>query len=117
MRKILVSIVMVMLGPLAAQATTLQPVDAARHVGEQATVCGIVASTHYAGRSRGQPTFLDFGHPYPHQDLAAVVWGDDRDKFGALTELAGQRACVSGTITLYRGAPQIVLHEPAALTQ
>jgi hypothetical protein len=33
--------------PTIALAATLAPGDAAQHVGENATVCGVVASAHY----------------------------------------------------------------------
>ena len=45
-------------------AATLAPGDAAGHVGEHATVCGMVASAKFAANSRSQPTFLDLGRPY-----------------------------------------------------
>ena|SRR6266851_2023363 len=45
---------------LAANARALSAEDAAKHVGETATVCGVVASAHYAASSRAQPTFLNF---------------------------------------------------------
>jgi len=45
----------------------------------------------------------------------AVVFGDDRSAFGDLDSLRGQRACVTGPIQLYRGRPEIILHEPRQL--
>ena len=36
---------------------------AQNHIGEKATVCGEVVSTHYASSSNGEPTFLN---PYPN---------------------------------------------------
>jgi hypothetical protein len=35
--------------------------EARNHVGENATVCGQVASAHYAASSRGRPTFINLG--------------------------------------------------------
>ena len=55
--------------------------EAIHHVGETATVCGKVASTRYARRSTGKPTFLNLDKPYPDQILTAVIWGKDRNKF------------------------------------
>jgi hypothetical protein len=49
-------------------------------------VCGTVASTHYAPRSRGQPTFLNLGHAYPNEDFTAVIWGENRAQFGTPEE-------------------------------
>lgn len=98
-----------------ASAAVLSPNDAATHVGEDATVCGVVASAHYAPGSRGQPTFLNLGHAYPNEDITAVIWGEDRTKFGAPETLQGQRICVNGPITPYRGKPEMILHDAAQL--
>ncbi len=43
---------------------SVTPVEAASHVGERATVCGLVASATYADCSRGQPTFLNLDKPF-----------------------------------------------------
>jgi hypothetical protein len=45
----------------------LSPEQAARHVGETATVCGRIASSHYAETGDGQPTFVNLDKPYPKQ--------------------------------------------------
>jgi hypothetical protein len=84
---------------ISAAAATLSLGDTARHVGETATVCGVVASAKYAEHSRAQPTFLDMGQPYPNEPFTAVIFGSDRAKFGEPeTTLAGKRICVSGQI-------------------
>jgi DNA/RNA endonuclease YhcR with UshA esterase domain len=99
----------------AANGAVVSPVEAARHIGENATVCGTVASVHYAPQSHGQPTFLNLGHAYPNVDFTAVVWGEDRPKFGAPEDLEGQRICVTGPITGYRGKPEMVLRDASQL--
>jgi len=40
------------------------------------TVCGEVASTHYAVRSRGNPTFINLDKAYPNQ----IFCGSDLGK-------------------------------------
>jgi hypothetical protein len=92
--------------------------DAAQHVGEEAVVCGSVAGAKYAARTRGQPTFLDFEKPYPGEVFRVVIWGSDRAKFKQPPErtYAQQSVCVSGRIQLYRGAPEIIVRDPAQLS-
>jgi hypothetical protein len=63
---------------LPASAADLRAEDAAHHVGETATVCGVVASAKFDAGLQSQPTFLDFGKPYPDQVFTAVIFGDDR---------------------------------------
>jgi DNA/RNA endonuclease YhcR with UshA esterase domain len=103
----------VLIGSLPAIAAPISPEDAANHVGESATVCGIVVSAHYAARSRSQPTFLNFGRAYPAQIFTAVTFGSDRAKFGEPEKtLQGKRICVTGIIRLYRGRRNLA-HPPS----
>ena len=61
----------------------LSAAEAKDHFGENATVCGEVASTRYVASSKGQPTFLNLDKPYPNQIFTVVIWGNNRSKFGA----------------------------------
>jgi hypothetical protein len=91
--------------------------EAAAHIGDNATVCGQVISVHFSARSRGEPTFLNLDKPYPNQIFTILIWGEDRPKFGNLeTRFSEARVCVRGTITAYRGEPEIVVHDPSSLT-
>lgn len=95
---------------------TIPAAEAAKHVGERATVCGVVASASYASRSKGQPTFLNLDKPYPHPIFTAVIWGEDRPKFDQPeVRLRDKRICTTGMITLYKDVPEIVLREPSQL--
>jgi DNA/RNA endonuclease YhcR with UshA esterase domain len=112
------SIDSVSLWAISTGAATVAPGDAESHVGETATVCGMVASAKYAASSRSQPTFLDLDRPYPNASFTAVIFGSDRAKFGTPeTTLPGKRVCVTGQIRDYRGRPEIILSEPGQLNQ
>ena len=101
----------------SANGADLRPEDAASHLGETATVCGVVASAKFETHARSQPTLLDLGKPYPHAVFTAVIYGDHRSKFGTPeTSLRGKRVCVTGQISDYRGKPEIVLTDPSQLT-
>jgi hypothetical protein len=76
------------------------------------TVCGKVASTHYAKSSKGEPTFLNLDEPYPREIFTILIWGSDRGKFGTPeSEYKGLQVCVTGKITTYRGVPEIAANE------
>ena len=108
----------VALWAFSVSAEPLRPEDAGAHVGETATVRGVVASAKFAANSRSQPTFLDFERSYPNAVFTAVIFGDDRPKFGTPeTSLRGKRVCVTGSIRDYRGKPEIILNHPSQLTQ
>jgi hypothetical protein len=106
------------LAALPAGAADLLAADAAHHVGETATVCGIVASGKFDRDLKSQPTFLDFEKPYPDQVFTAVIFGQDRSKFGSPeTALRGQQVCVTGRIQDRSGLPEIILNDPKQLRQ
>ena len=87
--------------------------QAVQHIGERGTVCGNVASSRYVSTSRGRPTFLNFGKPYPHEEFTVVIWSDDRPKFGQPEETyLHKNICVTGDISSYRGTPQIIATNP-----
>ena len=102
---------------VAAQQTgTITAAEAKDHVGERATVCGQVVSTHLAARSRGTPTFINLDKPYPNQIFTIVIWGSDRAKFGNPEQAyQGKQVCVTGTISSYRGVAEVVARDPSQL--
>lgn len=109
-----VAVGLLLTGMTAIAASTLTPQQAAEAVGSHATVCGVVASAHYAMRSRGEPTFLNLGKPYPNQIFTALIWGSDRSKFKTPPEsLEGADICVTGLVKSYRGTPEIILRSPS----
>ena len=82
-----------------SQVKKLTVAEAKDHIGEQATVCGKVASTRYAATTRGKPTFLNFDKPYPTQIFTVLIWGENREKFGTLEEkYRDKQVCVTGRI-------------------
>jgi hypothetical protein len=90
-------------------AQTIPPSEAAKHEGEQGTVCGRIASEHTATSSRGTPTFINLDKPYPNQVFTVLIWGSDRAKVGAIPPSG--MLCAMGEITSYRGTPEIVVKD------
>jgi|ERR1700691_2795646 len=96
-----------------ADGARLSPAEAINHVGQTATICGRVASVKYATTAKGQPTFLNLDKPYPDRVFTAVIWGSDRAAFSYAPEsLEDHRICVTGTIQLYRGKPEVIVSRP-----
>jgi hypothetical protein len=100
---------------IAQETITAQ--DAAKYIGQQKTVCGTVASAHYAAKVKGQPTFVNLDKPYPNQIFTALIWGSDRSKFEKPPETlySGKEICVTGMIQSYQGRAEIVVKEPAQI--
>ena len=67
----------------------------------------------YAGRIHGQPTFINLDKAYPNSPFTVLIWGSDRDQFGAPeTAYRDRDICVTGQIKAFRGAPEIVASDP-----
>lgn len=101
---------------VAADQPTISAGDAQQHIGEQARVCGVVASTRFSARTRGEPTFLNLDKPYPDQVFTILIWGENRAKFGAPeNRYLHKRICASGLIKEYRGTPEIIASDPSQI--
>jgi hypothetical protein len=75
-----------------------------------------IASTHYAARTRGAPTFINLDKPYPNQIFTVLIWGSDRPKFGNPdSAYMGRRICATGSIHEYRGVPEIIAYQPSQI--
>jgi hypothetical protein len=60
---VLISFVLILSGIHLAAQSTYTADHAKSHISERATVCGVVASAHYAASSKGQPTFVNLDKP------------------------------------------------------
>lgn len=100
---------------LPALAATITAAEAKNHVGEQATVCGKVASERTATSSRGEPTFINLDAVYPNQVFTILVWGSGRKSVGESPRV-GTRVCVSGMVQDYHGVPEIVVRSSGQLS-
>jgi hypothetical protein len=109
---ILLTFCLLAVAGLHAQIKKLTTAEAKDHIGDRATVCGKVVSTHYAKNSKGEATFLNLDEPFPKEVFTILIWGSDREKFGTPEdEYKGLRVCVTGKITSFRGRPEIVSTE------
>ena len=105
------------LGPTIGLAASITPGEAASHVGETITVCGVVVAVTYVPEAPMAPTFLDLDQPYPNQVFTAIIFGSDRAKFGSPeNSLRGKAVCVTGEIFLFQGGPKMTLRDPKQLT-
>jgi hypothetical protein len=84
-------------------------IEASEHIGQRATVCGVVVSKNTAEQSNGKPTFVNLDRSFPQQTFTVVIWGKDSPAVGDFP--ATGKVCVTGTIETYRGNPQIAIHD------
>ncbi len=92
---------------------TIDYTDAIKHIGQKATVSGIVVAVY---TSRSGTTFFDYCVSYNDCPFSAVIFSGDKARFGLLTRYQGQRIKVSGIITSYKNRAEIVLNDPSQIT-
>ena len=91
------------------------------------TVQGVIVRAYYAEKSKGQPTFLDFHDPYQGY-FKCIIWEKDkqtgqpiREKFitafmpNPETYFLNKKVRVNGRIEIYKGDPEIILHDSAQI--
>src|SRR6266576_6513263 len=91
---------------IAQTATTYAPEEAAKHVGETATIRGMVEGFHQSGKGN---IFLNMGGKYPNQAFTAFIPSANAGQFSQPQQYEGRTVSVSGKITLYHGKPEIIV--------
>src|SRR6266508_2878531 len=85
---------------IAQAPPTYTAVEAARHVGETATVIDRVDGFHQSGKGN---IFLNMGGKYPNQAFTAFIPSASAAQFSQPQQYEGRMVAVSGKITLYKG--------------
>jgi len=104
--------------PSSATLKVVPSAQAQQHIGESATVCGLVASARYfESREGGGRSYLNFDQPYPNHTLTVMIAAPNRAKFSKPPEalFSGKTVCVTGRIVDYRGKPEIVVENPSQI--
>jgi hypothetical protein len=83
--------------------------DAATHIGETGCISGQLLRVF---TSRGGNTFLDFCENYKDCPFTSVIFASDKSKFGDLGTLEGRQVEIKGSITMYQGRAEIIVHSP-----
>jgi hypothetical protein len=94
---------------MADEPAVIAATDAAAHVGQTATVQGLVASVYVSQKGNA---FLNFGAAYPNEVFSGVIFSSSAAQFGDLTRYQGKQVRVTGLIKLYKGKPEIILESP-----
>lgn len=105
MRKVSLALCLVLFGT-AAWAGVVDTADASKHVGETASVQGVVSGVH---TSRSGNTFINLGGRYPNQAFSGVILRTDAAVVGNVSALNGKTVGITGLIRFYDGKPEIII--------
>jgi DNA/RNA endonuclease YhcR with UshA esterase domain len=89
------------------------PEEAAKHVGETATVTGRVDGFRQSGKGN---IFLNMGGKYPHQAFTSFIPSSSAAQFSNPQQYEGRTVSVSGKIALYKGKPEIIVTSPGQIS-
>jgi len=102
---LLVSQAFFLAGVQAQTTTIISANEAAAHVGEYATVEGVVAKVF---TSKSGNTFLNVGAAYPNQTFTGWIPPASRiSKSPMLSGIEGKHVKITGRIEMYKGKPEI----------
>jgi len=109
MKKIFLVSAVVCLTQIAfSQTVSLDSV--AKYEGKKVTVCSKVIGTHVSSGEK-KNTYLNFGKPYPDNTFTVLIAADDLSKFKYVPAefLTDKNVCITGTVVIYKGKPEIVV--------
>jgi len=101
--------------PGAGEAAEQPPVridvkDGAKHVNENV----IVTAKVYGIKALEELTLVNLGAAYPDQPMTVVLRGNARP---VAVGIDGKTITVTGTVTMYKGKPEIMVNDPKMVTQ
>ncbi|MBA3652089.1 MAG: hypothetical protein H0W66_11580 [Chthoniobacterales bacterium] len=96
-----------------AETPTYTAAEAAKHVGESASVTDKVEGVYQA---KGGNIFLNMGGPHPNAPFTAFIPSTSTEKFPDFKKLDGATITVTGKITAHNDKAEIVLRRPDQLT-
>ncbi|PWU00650.1 MAG: DNA-binding protein [Bacteroidetes bacterium] len=119
MRIRLILSILVLSIAFTTKAQVINPEDAARHIGDSLTVCGEIFTARYFESSNNKPTLLNMGAAYPDNPITIVIFEDVRTKLNFKPEekWVHKDLCITGKIELYKGKPEIVVHDPSQIKE
>jgi DNA/RNA endonuclease YhcR with UshA esterase domain len=98
---------------ITAQSSNYTAGEAAKHVGETATITDKVDGVHQSGKGN---IFLNMGGNYPNQAFTAFIPSASAPQFSNPQQYEGRTVAVSGKITLYKGKPEIIVNSPSQIS-
>jgi RecJ-like exonuclease len=98
---------------LAADPPEYTALEAAKHIGENATVTDKVDDVFQA---KGGNIFINMGGKHPNHAFTAFISAADAGKFKDPEVYQDKMITVSGKIAEHKGKPQIIVSSPSQIT-
>jgi hypothetical protein len=115
--KVLLLPVLLLATMVCCWAEPIPPEDAKNHIGENASVRGLVEQVSFSKKGHA---FLNFGGRYPNQVFTGFIPAQNVVAIGGqqfLQSLAGNPITLRGKIELYKGRPEIVISSSSQIVK
>jgi hypothetical protein len=98
---------------LGSSANVVSYLQAANYIGQSKTVEGTIVRTYVSSKGT---VFLDFHDPYKGYFQVTIFSSDVKNfQFSPASFYLNKEVRVTGTIQLYEGAPEIIVHSPSQI--
>jgi len=92
-----------------AKLPSYSDADAKQHIGDEATVTGLVAGV---STSKSGNTYLNLGARHPKEVFSGVILAEDAAKIPDPKQYDGKTVALSGKIEIRNNQPQMILKAP-----
>ena len=112
MRTLLTSIILVVFLTIICNAQSINPEEAAKHVNDSTSVCGVVKDVHFIKKNETYSVYLEFGDKSPNETFSVYISDDLRKKSPYdIHTLEGKNICVIGKIKMRAKKPYMNLYK------
>ena len=105
MKKLTLSLLFGCIASISFSQAKISVDSSAGYIGKLVTVCAKVNGV----KELEKINFFNLGKAFPNAPLTLVINAKDKANFKALGAYDGKNICVTGTITEFKGKPQIVV--------
>ncbi len=103
----------VLVSSALAETAEYSATEAAKHIGETATVTDKVER---ANQAKGGNIFLNMGGVHPNETFTIFIPADAAEKFADFKKYEGATVSVTGKITAHGEKPEITVNSPDQIT-
>lgn len=112
-RKFFAALIVLLVTSALADTTEYSATEAAKHVGETATVTDKVER---ANQAKGGNIFLNMGGRHPNETFTIFIPADAATKFADFKKYEGATLSVTGRIATHGDKPEITVNSPDQIT-
>ena len=118
MKQLFISLSFFLISFCATAQQKISIEKASEHEGDSVIICSKVYGGKFFSNKEPTITLLNVGAAYPNSLLTIVIKGDNRTVFSNKPEefYINKEICVTGTIRIFKGKPEIEISSEKAIT-